>query len=410
MTIRENIRLALRAIRANRLRSAITIAIIALGLMALIGILTAIDALESSINDNFTTLGANSFSIRNFNEMSEGNEKPKPPISYKEAVHFKEAYNYPGSIVSMSALVIQSGGTIKIADKKTNPNVDVFGVDENFISVVGYEIEEGKGRGFSAQELESASRVVVLGSDVAEKIFTIKDNPIDNGVTINNQYFRVIGVLKAKGSSFMQSDNRVLIPLTAARSIFPTGGRESYVLTVGVNSPQDMDPAIGDATGLMRQVRKLRLGEEDDFVMTKSDSIVSLLISNLSYVAIGAMFIGLITLIGAAIGLMNIMLVQVNERTREIGVSMAIGANRKVIRRQFLIESITICILGGIFGIILGILIGNLVALMLHASFVLPWVWVMVGLLVCVVTGIAAGYIPARKASRMDPIEALRYE
>ncbi len=410
MNLRENISLALRAIKANKLRSSITIAIIALGLMALIGILTAIDALESSINDNFTTLGANSFSIRNFNEMSDGREKPNPSISYKESVNFKKLYDYPGSIVSMSTLVFGQGGTIKIGDKKTNPNVDVFGVDENFIAVVGYEIDAEKGRGFSGQELESASRVVVLGSDVAEKIFTEKENPIDKGISVNNQYFRVIGVLKAKGSSFMQSDNRVLIPLTTARSVFPGGGNDSYVISVGLKTPQDMDPAIGDATGLMRQVRKLQLGEEDDFNITKSDSIVSLLISNLSYVAFGAMFIGFITLIGAAIGLMNIMLVQVNERTREIGVSMAIGANRSTIRRQFLIESITICLIGGLFGIVLGILIGNLVALALKASFILPWVWVIAGILVCVITGLLAGYIPARKASRMDPIEALRYE
>ena len=370
MNLQENISLALRAIRANRLRSVITITIIAIGLTALIGILTAIDALKSSINSNFTTLGANSFSIRNFNDMSEGDEQPKPPVNYKEAVNFKNLYDYPGAYVSMSSIFIQGSGTVKQAELKTNPNVDVFGVDENFIQVVGYEIE--KGRGFSVQELESASRVVTLGSDVAEKIFSSKDNPIDKGISINNQYFRIIGVLKPKGSSFMQSDNRVLIPLTTARSVFPRAGEDSYILTIGLPNPQDMEPAIGDATGLMRQVRKLKLGEEDNFIISKSDSVVSVMLDSLSYVAVGAMFIGFITLIGAAIGLMNIMLVQVNERTREIGVSMAIGANRNTIRRQFLIESIVICLIGGICGILLGILIGNLVAMILHAKFVLP--------------------------------------
>ncbi len=376
--------------------------------MALVGILTAIDALKSSINSNFTTLGANSFSVRNFSEISDREERPKPPVSYKEASAFKDKYAYPGSTVSISSIFIQGSGTVKHADKKTNPNVDVFGVDENFISVVGYEIE--KGRGFSSQELESASRVVVLGDDVVKKIFSEMDDPLEKGITINNQFYRIIGILKPKGSSFMQSDNRVLIPLTSARSIFPPPGLESYVITVGVRTPEDMDPAIGDATGLMRQVRKLKLGEDNDFVMNKSDSVVNVMLDSLSYVAIGAMFIGFITLIGAAIGLMNIMLVQVNERTREIGVSMAIGANRKAIRRQFLIESIMICIIGGIFGIILGIAIGNLVALALHANFILPWFWVICGLIVCVATGLAAGYIPALRASRLDPIEALRYE
>ena len=408
MTLKENISLALRAIQANRLRSIITITIIAIGLTALIGILTAIDALESSINSNFTTLGANSFSIRNFNEMSDGDEKPKPPISYKEASNFKDKYEYPGSYVSISSIFIQGSGTVKQAAKKTNPNVDVYGVDENFISVVGYKIEQG--RGFSVQELESASRVVVLGSDVAKKVFTEKDNPIDKPISINNQYYRVIGILEPKGSSFMQSDTRVLIPLTSARSVFPKSGADNYIITVGVSNAQDMEPAIGDATGLLRQVRKLKIGEEDDFNVSKSDSVVSVMLDSLSYVAIGAMFIGFITLIGAAIGLMNIMLVQVNERTREIGVSMAISANRTTIRRQFLIESIVICILGGICGIILGIFIGNMVALALNANFILPWLWIFIGLIVCVITGIAAGYIPARRASMMDPIEALRYE
>jgi putative ABC transport system permease protein len=208
----------------------------------------------------------------------------------------------------------------------------------------------------------------------------------------------------------MQSDTRVLIPLTTARSVFPQAGIDSYVISVGVDNPADMEPAIGDATGLMRQVRKLRIGEEDDFTISKSDSVVNVMIDNLKYVAFGAMFIGFITLIGAAIGLMNIMLVQVNERTREIGVSMAIGANRATIRSQFLIESIVICIIGGICGIILGIFIGNFVALALNASFILPWLWILVGLTVCVITGVAAGYMPARRASKLDPIEALRYE
>jgi putative ABC transport system permease protein len=279
--------------------------------------------------------------------------------------------------------------------------------DAEYFSVGGYEMD--KGRWFTGAEIEGTARTIILGSDVAEKLFSKNIDPLGKGVQVENQSFKIIGVLKSKGSSIMANDNVCFIPVTTARTVFPAN-ESSYAITVGVSRVEDIEPAIGTATGLMRQVRKLNVREENNFAITKSDSVIAVVIGLISNIAIGVIFIGVITLIGAAIGLMNIMLVQVNERTREIGINMAIGAKQQVIRRQFLTESVLICLIGGIIGIILGIIVGNIVAQVFHLSFFVPWGWVLAGIALCFATGIAAGYYPALKASKLDPIEALRYE
>lgn len=409
MNFSQNLSLALRAIRANKLRTVLTILIIALGLMALLGILTSVEALKSSVNANFATLGANSFTIRNEGMIDGGDageaEKPNPEITRREAEAFKEKYNY-SSTVSISYM---SNGTAVLEnnDKKTNPNVMVLAADAEYFFIAGYEME--KGRWFTGAEIEGTSRTIILGSDVAEKLFSKNIDPLGRGIQLENQSFKIIGVLKSKGNSMMASDNVCFIPVTTARTTFPAN-ESSYAISVGVSKVEELEPAIGVATGLMRQVRKLNVREENNFAITKSDSIIAAVIDMISNIAIGVIFIGIITLIGAAIGLMNIMLVQVNERTREIGINMAIGAKQQVIRRQFLTESVIICLIGGIIGIILGIVVGNLVAQIFKLSFFVPWGWVLAGIALCFLTGIAAGYYPAVKASKLDPIEALRYE
>lgn len=375
--------------------------------MALLGILTSIEALKSSINRNFATLGANSFSIRNEGQIDGGEDRePNPEITRREAVSFKERYEYP-AMVSISYVPFSGWAKLKSGEKETNPNVTVMAVDEEYMDVAGYKVE--KGRWFTPVEVEGASRYVILGSDVLKKLFDENEDPLGKGVSIQNQSFRIIGVLESKGSSMLSSDNRVFIPVTTSRSLFPAN-ENSYTITVGVQSVEDMEPAIGSATGLMRQVRRLDVREKDDFSVFKSDSIIEVVLSNISYVTLGAVIIGLITLLGAAIGLMNIMLVQVNERTREIGISMALGATGTVIKRQFITEAIVICLLGGATGILLGVLTGNGVASIFKVTFFVPWGWVLAGLALTFVTGLAAGYYPAIKASRLNPIEALRYE
>ena len=409
MDLQENIKLATKAIRGNLLRTILTVCIIAFGLMALLGILTSIEALKSSINRNFATLGANSFSIRNEGQIDGGegggDREPSPMITRRQAEDFRNRYAYP-SIVSISYVPFNGWAKLKAGEKETNPNVSVMAVDENYLTVAGYEMESG--RWFTGGEIESATRYVILGSDVLHKLFG-EDDPLGKGVSIQNQAFRVIGVLKSKGSSMLSSDNRVFIPVSTSRSLFP-GQENSYTITVGVNTVDDLEPAIGSATGIMRQVRRLDVREGNDFSVFKSDSIIEVVLSNISYVTLGAIIIGLITLLGAAIGLMNIMLVQVNERTREIGISMALGASGLIIKRQFLTEAIVICLFGGAVGILLGVLTGNGVASFFKVNFFIPWGWVLAGLALTFVTGLAAGYYPALKASKLDPIEALRYE
>lgn len=412
MNILQNITIAFRAIRSNLLRTILTFLIIAFGIMALVGILTSIDAIKASINDSFSSMGANSFNIRNRwnsgGKVGKGGKKPKPfpSIRYEEALEFKERYNFP-SVVSISMRGTQIA-TIKLKSKKTNPNVNVTGGDENYLKVSGYDIKEG--RNFTDQELYHGSNVAIIGNDVVSKIFDNTDTIINSNISIGSMKYKVIGVLNSKGaSSVFSGDNIVILPLQNTRRVFGSNDN-SFIITAKVRVPQELEIASSEATGIMRNIRRLRIGEEDDFRVTRSDSLAAELIDNLKYVTIATSVIGFITLLGAAIGLMNIMLVSVTERTREIGISKAIGATRKNIRMQFLTEAIVICQIGGILGIILGVLAGNGVSILVHGTFIVPWFWILNGLVFCFIVGIISGLYPAIKASRLDPIEALRYE
>ena len=411
MTLIENIRLALRAIRANKVRTVLTFLIIAFGIMALVGILTAIESLKSTINSSFSFMGANTFTIdQKWTQMqSEGGGedwKPSPPILYDQALLFKDRYIFPATISLSNQFDWVAVFTHN--SKKTNPNVGMIGVDENYLLTAGYEIE--RGRFFTADEIKSGAPLVVAGKDVIDKVFTDKEDPINKFISTSGRPYRIIGILKSKGSSMIQSSDRiVMIPMLNAMRNFM--GRESSVdISVTVTSVEQLQPAVDEATGVMRNIRRLRTTEADDFEIEKSDDLANELFSQLVYIRGAAVLIGIITLFGAAIGLMNIMLVSVTERTMEIGVSKALGATRRTIRRQFLLEAIVICLLGGILGILLGILIGNLVSLVLGGGFVVPWIWILAGLLFCYVVGLISGLYPAIKASRLDPIEALRYE
>lgn len=411
MSNRENVKLSLQSITSNKLRTFLTALIIAIGITALVGILTSIDAIKSSVTDSFSAMGSNSFNIRNRGvnvQIGGSGTRPKvyPSINYYQAKQFKDSYDFP-SVVSISAYA-SSGAIAKYKSEQTNPNINILGTDENYLQTGGYKLSAG--RNFSLREVEFGSNVAIIGSEIKNRLFKNGEDPLNQYITIGSGRYSIIGILEDRGSSAgFGGDRTMIIPLVKARSIM-SGGQPSYTITVSNSDPLRVESAIGEATATFRNIRGLRATQETNFEITKSDAVAQVLMESMTYVTLGAVVIAIITLMGASIGLMNIMLVSVTERTREIGIRKAIGATPSVIRRQFLTEAVVICLLGGVAGVLLGIIIGNGLAVILGASFLIPWNWVVLGLLVCVGVGMLSGYYPASKASKLDPVEALRYE
>ena len=426
MTFKDTLALSWRNIAGNKLRTSITVAIIALGIFALILIITSIKAASNSLTTSFSTMGANSFSLRfkdrnirigggrqrentktSKSALREKKSNMGKIITYDEARAFKERYNFPAKV----GLALMGPRNIVCNNdrKKTNPDVTVLGGDENYLELNGYKIANG--RNFTESEIESGRSICMLGSGVAKKLYP--DNPekaIDKVVSVDHKPYRVIAVLEDKGSSaFFNTSKIIVTPYNNIRRLYASQSL-SFNVGVMVNDLKVMDVAIGEAKGTFRPIRKLDVKDEANFYVDKSDSIAEALLTNLGFLEKGTIGIAFITLIGAAIGLMNIMLVAVNERTKEIGLIKALGGTKKDIRAQFLYESVLISLLGAVVGIVSGILLGNVVAILLNTGFVVPWGWVIAGIFVCSFVGLAAGLYPAYKASKLDPIVALRYE
>lgn len=426
MTYRDSLQLSWKNVKGNKLRTAITVIIMALGIFALILIITAITAASNSLTSSFSTMGANSFSIRykdrniNFGGGRTSGEVTKKSnlkakkskmgmvITYDQAKTFKERFSFPGSKVGIA---LRGPGSIVVNTnrKKTNPDVNVFGGDENYLELNGYTIKAG--RNFTLTEIQTGRNVCMIGSGVASKLFPENiEKAMDAIVSVDHIPYRVIAVLEDKGSSaFFNSSRVVITPFNNVRRLNASAS-STYTIAAMVNDLKLMAMATGEAEGIFRAIRKLDVKEDSNFFIDKSDSIAQSLLKNLSFLEKGTIGIAFITLIGAAIGLMNIMLVAVNERTKEIGLSKALGCTSRDVRAQFLFESVLISLMGAAAGIVAGILVGNLVALLLKTGFVVPWAWVIAAVFVCSVVGLVAGLYPAYKASKLDPIVALRYE
>ncbi|HEY9047270.1 MAG TPA: ABC transporter permease [Ohtaekwangia sp.] len=412
MDIVENVKEGLRSVKANLLRSVLTSLIVAIGITSLVGILTAIDGIEQSVNESLSSLGVNTFDVRSKTNRDSNNkgvtEKVYPQIRLSEAQEFIDSYKVPAT-KSLSAN-LTGIAEVKHMSKKTNPNVRIKGSNEEYAAIKALEMQEG--RNFSRLEIEHGSPVAVLGYKVYKALYDDKDKKvIGSEVTFLGTQFRVIGLLKEKGQLAEDNyDNMVLIPLLKANQMAKGKGLW-YELTIGISDPTQLEYAMGEATGLMRNIRHDRVGDPDSFELEKSETLAENMASITSGLRIGGFSVGFITLLGASIALMNIMLVSVTERTREVGVRKALGATPLRIRQQFVIEAIVVCLLGGIAGVILGIIIGNLMSRAMGIEvFVVPWLWMIVGMVVCIVVGLISGYYPAHKASKLDPIESLRFE
>jgi len=409
----ENIRLAFRAIRANLLRAILTLSIIAFGIMALVGILTAIDSAIFSLNDSFSNLGANVFEVEPLSaDGPRGRrggfvEKRGKQFTYRQALAFKDRFIFPGrTAISFNCTF---GAAVGFGDTKTNPNVAIFAVDENYLEGKGFEI--AKGRNFSSSEILDGLPIGIIGNDIVDLLFGGKpDKAINQVIQTGKLRIKVVGILASKGSAMGGSeDRRILLPLATGKKYYGSANT-NYRIFVAVNEPTQIDYGIAVATGLLRNIRKLRTWEDNDFEVSRSDSLIDVIKENTLYLRLAAVVIGVITLLGAAIGLMNIMLVTVTERTREVGISKALGATRKVILVQFLTEAVAISLMGGLVGIVFGVLIGNSVTFLMGGRFLFPWLWISVAILTCTLVGLFSGLYPAMKAAALDPIESLRYE
>ncbi|WP_424964255.1 ABC transporter permease [Ekhidna sp.] len=412
MNIRENIKEGIKSIKANKLRTFLTAALISIGITSLVGILTAIDGIQNSIDKSFSSLGANTFDIedrRRGRGSSDGKkEKSYPKVTYDQLLTFKEKYEGPG--VASIYTVITGQAEVKYGSKVTNPNQIVRGGDENYLTVDGYDV--AKGRPFSANESLNGSYVALVGSDVIDELFDDNTSPIGKKISLLGSKFRIVGTIAEQGGASGTSniDRTIIIPMQTARIIAPERNF-GYEIAVSVPDPLEMENAMEIARGLMRRIRKDRPGQEDSFELSASKSLAQRIGSITGDLRVGGFVVGFLTLLGASIGLMNIMMVSVTERTREIGVRKALGATPLKIRQQFLIEAIVITQMGGIGGILLGMGIGNLTSTVLfNSDFIVPWLWMFVSVLIGIAVGLISGYIPAHKASKLDPIDSLRFE
>ncbi len=404
----EILRLALASLSANKLRSALTMLGIAVGVFSVIGVMTVITGLRGSIEDGLNQLGANSFQISKFPGISFSNPwnrfRNRRDITYAQATRFRELM---AGTAEISLSLRNRGRRVNFLDRRTNPNVMLVGTDENFMVSRNYDISAGRNLG--SDDVEFGRAVVILGDDIVKRIF-LNEDPLGKSVRLDGQTYTVIGLMAAKGASFGESqDSSAIIPITQYLEVY---GRSWRSVGINVQAPDQatMSDTQDAAIGAMRVVRKLGPESPNNFEVYSNDSLIEAFNEIAGVVAIGAFVISAIALLASGVGVMNIMLVSVTERTKEIGIRKSIGAKKKDILVQFLLEAVVLSLTGGLAGVIFGVVGGNIGAHVLNAAAVFPWGWAVAGLVVCSAIGITFGFYPAWKAASLDPIEALRYE
>jgi putative ABC transport system permease protein len=407
---RVNVLIAINSIKTQLLRTILTVVIIGIGIWALVGILSSVEAMENSISGNFATMGSNTFNIQryDFNLQRQGGEREKvnPIISYQNIREFIDIYEFPTSQTSISFRGT-SGAEVKFENNKTDPEVQVFGINEYYLENTGSEIESG--RNLNIFDIQNNNKVCIIGSDFLKNLF-VNDNPIGKKISIRGVKFKVIGVLESKGATFGNNqDLRVLIPIQVARGIF-TAPNINYTISIMVKNTEMLNVAQDEAVITFRNIRGLNPIEKNDFGIERSDDLINRITSITGYLEIAAWIISIITILGSSIALMNIMLVSVTERTREIGVRKALGAKNSTISTQFFIETIVIGQIGSVLGILLGIVTGMIFSSFFESEFSLPWIPMLWATIITFIVAIIAGFYPAMKASKLDPIESLRYE
>jgi putative ABC transport system permease protein len=408
MQIFESIKLAFASINSNKLRSILTLLGIAVGLFSIIVVMTAISAIQSNIEDVFNSIGTNNFVIQKYparfgDPHRDPNLRNRKNLLISEGQKLQELATLP---VAVGIGVATGGRTVKFGNLKTNPNVRIAGTNFDYFIALDLKIESG--RNFSKSDDEYAKPVAVLGSDVAENLFKSID-PIGQTIKVDNFNFEVIGVFEKKGSIFGQSqDNFVCIPISVFEKTF--GSERSASFIVMAKNKEMLEETEDEAIGILRKIRKVEPTQQNNFEIVTNDQLIEQFNDLTKYVKLGAAVVAFIAIVAAGIGIMNIMLVSVTERTREIGIRKAIGAKKKTILTQFVIEAIALCWFGGLIGILVGVISGNIVAGLLGFSVVIPVDWIIIGLLVTTFVGVAFGVYPAMKAANLDPIEALRYE
>ncbi len=410
MKISQLIVLAFQSIKTNRLRTLLTVLGIVVGIFSIIVVMTIITMLQNTIENGFQFLSKNTFEIRKFPAIHVGGEGSWEKYRNRKDITLNDFYRFEEMMTDakiVGAMQGRGGRIIKYGNEETNPNVYCVGVTQGVYSTLNLEIEEG--REFRNNEIEYSSNVCVLGNFIVEKLFNNID-PIGKVVKMDGKPLRVIGIIKKRPEIFGESqDNYIVIPITTFQSFY--GRRKSNIdITIMAKSSESYSNTIESAIGYMRKIRKINPGEENDFDVFSNESLMGQVNGITGGVKIGALAVSIIALLAAGIGIMNIMLVTVTERTKEIGIRKAVGAKKKNILVQFLFEAVFLCLLGGFIGIALGIVVGNLVGGLLSAQTAIPYDWVFIGMLLCLIVGVIFGTYPAYKAANLDPIEALRYE